>query len=161
MEIWEVCSFVSGVNVNEEQHPQVHVREFTADEELKVRWAEMVRLGKFETKKDIFQRSRPGPLLTFTLVRTVKNRELACELCLRPFRRQSGARSLCLSNSWPQNNKMLHVLAAHHGWSVRYFDVRKEFLNTPIKDLVFAVPTDKFQSRILGGVWEMTRAVFC
>ena len=54
---------------------------------------------------------------------------------------------------------MLLVLAAHHGWSVRFFDVSRAFLHTPIKDPVFAVPPEEYQSPIPGGVWEMTKAV--
>ena len=55
---------------------------------------------------------------------------------------------------------MLLVLAAHHGWSVRFFDVSRAFLHTPIKTRVFAVPPEEYQSPIPGGVWEMTKTVY-
>ena len=89
MEIAEVCSFISDVNVNEEPHPRVPVMEFTADEELQAKWAEIARLEKFEAKRDIPRDQATGPLLTFTWVRTVKNGELAYRPCLRRFGRQS------------------------------------------------------------------------
>ena len=54
---------------------------------------------------------------------------------------------------------MMLVLAAHHGWSVRFFDVSRAFLHTPIKDPVFAVPPEE-HSTIPGGVWEMTMSVY-
>ena len=50
---------------------------------------------------------------------------------------------------------MLLVLAAHHGWSARFFDV---ILHTPSR-LLCAVPPEEHQSLILGGVWEMTKTV--
>ena len=55
------------------------------------------------------------------------------------------------------------VLAAHHGWSVRFFDVTRaeeEFLHTPIKDPVLAVPTEEFEGPIPVGVSEMTKTVY-
>ena len=79
MEIAEVCSFISDVNVNEESHPHVPVMEFTADEELHAKWAEIVRLEEFEAKKDIFRDQVTGP---YTWVRTGKNGELRNRLCL-------------------------------------------------------------------------------
>ena len=79
-------------NVNEEPHPQVPVMEFTADEELHVKWAEIVRLKNFEAKKDILRQQATGPLLTVTWVPTVQK------------------------GSSPQIFKMMPVLAARHGW---------------------------------------------
>ena len=55
----------------------------------------------------------------------------------------------------PQIYKMLLVLAAHHGWSVRFPDVSRVFLHTPI-----AVPPEEHHSPIPGGVWEMTNTVW-
>ena len=77
------------VNVNEEPHPPVPGMEFTADEELQAKWAEVVRLADFEAKKDIHKKPATGLLLPFTWVRTVKKGELIYRHCLRPFRRQS------------------------------------------------------------------------
>ena len=85
-------------------------------------------------------------------------------LCLRPFGRQSerSKESLYCPTPGPQIYKMMLVLAAHHGWSVRFFDVCREleFLHTPIKDPVFAVPPEEYHSPIPGGVWEITNSVF-
>ena len=83
-------------------------------------------------------------------------------LCLRPFGRQSerSKESLCCPTPKPQISKMMLVLAAYHGWSVRFFDVSGAFLHTPIKDPVFAVPPEEYQSPIPGGVWEMTKSVY-
>ena len=69
MEIVEVCSFITDVNVNEEPHPQIPVMEFAADEELQVKWAEIVRLDEFEAKKDIPREQATGLVLTFTWLR--------------------------------------------------------------------------------------------
>ena len=52
------------------------------------------------------------------------------------------------------------VLAAHHGWSVRFFDISRAFLHTPIKDRVFAVPPEEYHNPIPRGVWEMTKSVY-
>ena len=54
---------------------------------------------------------------------------------------------------------MMLVLAAHHGWSVRFFDVSRAFLHTPIKTRVLAIPPEEYQSPIHDGVWEMTETV--
>ena len=54
---------------------------------------------------------------------------------------------------------MLLILAAHYGWSVRFFDVSRAFLHTPIKTRVFAVPPEEYQRPIPGCVWEMTKTV--
>ena len=66
MEIAEVCALISDVNVNEEPHPQVAVMEFTADEEVEAKWADIVRLEEFEAKKDIPREQATGTLRTFT-----------------------------------------------------------------------------------------------
>ena len=60
----------------------------------------------------------------------------------------------------PQIYKMLLVLAAHHGWSARFFDVSSPFLHTSTKTRVFATPPEEYQSPIPGGVWEMTKTVY-
>ena len=72
MEIAEVCSFISDVNVNEERLSPVPEMEFTDDEEWQAKSAELARLDDFEAKKDIPRDQATGPLLTFTWVRTVK-----------------------------------------------------------------------------------------
>ena len=55
---------------------------------------------------------------------------------------------------------MMLVWTADHGWNVRFFDVGKAFLYTPIKDPVFACNTSEvYHSPIPGGVWEMIKAV--
>ena len=68
--------------------------------------------------------------------------------------------SLCCPTPGPQIDKILLELAAQHGWSVRFFDVSRAFLHTPIKTRVFAVPPEEYQSPIPGGVWEMTKTVY-
>ena len=79
MEIAEVCSFISDVNVNE----------FMDEEEWPALSAELARLNEFEAKKDIPQDQATGPLLPSKRVRTVKNGVPDCRLCLRPFGGQS------------------------------------------------------------------------
>ena len=161
MEISEVCSFISDVNVNEEPHPSVPDVEFTDEEEWQAKSAELASFDEFEAKKDIPRDQANGPLLTFTWVRTVKNGMPNYRLCLRPFGRQSerSNESLYCPTPGPQIFKMMLVLAAHHGWSVRFFDVSRVSLHTPIKDPVFAVPPEEYHSPIPGGVWEMTMSV--
>ena len=88
MDIAEVCSFISDVNVNEEPHPPVPEMKFTDEEEWLVLSAELARLDEFEAKKDIPRDQATGPLLTFKCVRTVKNGMPNYRLCLRPFGRQ-------------------------------------------------------------------------
>ena len=87
-------------------------------------WAELASVDEFDAKKDIPRDQATGPLLTFTWVRTVKNEAPNYRLCLRPFCRQSerSKDSLYCPTPGPQTYKMLLVLAAHHGWSVRSFD---------------------------------------
>ena len=65
MEIAEVCSFISDVNVNEESHPPVPEMEFIDEEEWLALSAELARLDEFEAKKDIPRDQATGPLLTF------------------------------------------------------------------------------------------------
>ena len=79
-----------------------------------------------------------------------------------PFGRQSerSKESLSCPTPGPKIYKMLLVLGAHHGWSVRFFDVSRAFLHTPIKTCVFAVPLEEHQSPIPGGVWQMTETVY-
>ena len=48
MEIAEICSLISDVNVNEEPHPQVPVMEFSAEEEWQALCAVLARLDEFE-----------------------------------------------------------------------------------------------------------------
>ena len=60
----------------------------------------------------------------------------------------------------PQIYKMMLVLTAHHGWCVSFSDVSRVFLHTSIKDLVFDVPPEEYQSQIPGGVGEMTTTVY-
>ena len=119
MEIAEICSLISDVNVNEEPHPRVLVMEFSDDEEWQALCAELTRLNEFDAKKDIPRDQATGPLLTFTWVPTVKIGAPNCRLCLRPFGRQSerSKESLYCPTPGPQIYKMLLVLAAHHGWS--------------------------------------------
>ena len=51
-----------------------------------------------------------------------------------------------------QNAKMLRVLSAHHGWSVRFFDVSTALVLTPVEDAVLAVPPEDCQGPTHGGV---------
>ena len=53
MEIAEVCSFVSDVNVNEELHPSAPELEFTDEEEWHALNAELTRLDEFQKKTDM------------------------------------------------------------------------------------------------------------
>ena len=160
MEIAEVCSFISDVNVNEEPHPPVPEMEFTDEEEWLALSAELGRLDEFEAKKDIPRDQATGPLLTFKWVRTVKNGMPNYRLCLRPLvDNQREAKNLS-TVQLPGHYKMMLVLAAHHGWSVRFSDANRAFLHTPIKDPVFAVPPEECHSPIPGGVWEMTKSVY-
>ena len=55
----------------------------------------------------------------------------------------------------PQIYKMMLVLTAHHGWCVSFSDVSRIFLHTSIKDPVFDVPPEEYQSQISGGVGSM------
>ena len=55
----------------------------------------------------------------------------------------------------PQIYKMMLVLTAHHGWCVSFSDVSREFLHTSIKDPVFDVPPEEYQSQISEGVGSM------
>ena len=115
-EIFENCSWISDVSVNEEPHPQVLVGEFTDEEEWQALSAELARLDEFDAKKDIPKEQATGPQLTFTCVRTEKNSAPNYRLCLRPSGRQSerSKESLYCPTPGPQINKMLLVLAAHH-----------------------------------------------
>ena len=134
-EIAEICSLISDVNVNEEPHPQAPVGE----EEWQALCAELARLDEFDAKKDIPRDQATGPLLTFMfVVRRVKNGAPNNRLCLRPFGRQSqkSPESLNCPTPGPQIYKMLFVLAAYHGWSVRFFDVSRAFLHTHPSKLV-------------------------
>ena len=164
-EISEICWWISDVNVNEEPHPQVLVGEFTDEEEWQALSAELARLDEFDAKKDIHRDQATGPLLTFTWVRTVKNGAPNYRLCLRPLRpfgRQSerSDESLYCPTPRPQIYKMLLVLAARHGSGVRFFDVSIAFLHTHLKTSVFAIPPEKYQSPIPGGVWEKTKTMY-
>ena len=84
---------------------------------------------EFDAKKDISRDQAAGPALTFTWVRTVKNGAPNCRLCLRPFGRQSekSKESHYCPTPGPPKHKMLLVLAAHHGWSVRVFRCQQGF----------------------------------
>ena len=151
-----VCSLISNVKVDEEPHPQVPVGEFSDEENWQALCAGLARLSEFDAKKDIPRDQATGPLLTFTWFRTVKNGAPSYRLCLRPVGRQpeKSKESLYCPTPGPQIYKMLLVLAAFHGWSVRFFDV------SSIKTRVFAVPPEECQSPIPGGVWEMTKTVY-
>ena len=161
-EISEICSWISDVNANEEPHLQGPVGEFTDEEEWQALSAELAHLDEFDAKKDIPRDHAPGPLLTFTWVRTVKNGAPNFRLCLLLFGRQSERckESLYCPTLGPQIYRMLLVLAVTV-WSVRFFDISRTFLHTPIKTRVFANPPEDYQSPIPGGVSEMTKTVYC
>ena len=56
----------------------------------------------------------------------------------------------------PQIYKMMLVLTAHHGWCVSFSDVSRIFLHTSIKDPLFDVTPEEYQSQISGrGVGSM------
>ena len=95
-------------------------------------------------------------MLTFTWVPHSENREVAYRR-LRPFGRHSDEKQgvSFLSHSTAtdlQNAKKLRVLAAHHGWSVRFFDVSTALVHTPVKDAVLVVPPEDCQGPTHGGV---------
>ena len=120
--------------MNEQPQPQAPVGELSDEEEGQALCAELARLDSMRRKTS--PEIRPlGPLLTFTWVRTVKNGAPDYRLCLRPFGRQSerNKESLYCPTPGPQIYKMLLVLAACHGWSVRFFDVSRAFLHTRSK----------------------------
>ena len=58
MEIAEVCSFVSDVNVREEPHPQVPVMEFTADEDCRPN-ARRLAARKTSRRRETFPEVKP------------------------------------------------------------------------------------------------------
>ena len=137
--------------MNEESHPQVPVGEFSDEEEWQALCAELARLNEFDAKKDIPRDQATGPLLTFRWVCTVKNGQTVGCVCAfwSTVRKEQGV-SL-LPDAWttdPQN-----VVCSGCLWfGVRFFDVSRAFLHTPIKTRVFAVPPEECQSRIPGGV---------
>ena len=159
MEIAEIFSLISDVNVNEEPHPQVPVMEFSDEEEWQAQCAELACLNVFDAKKDTPRDQATGPDLHVGS----HSEEWSTSTNLSvPFGRQSerNEESLCCPTPGQQIYKMLLVLAAHHGWSVRFFDVSRASLHTPIKTPVFAVPPEEYESPIPGGVWEMTKTVY-
>ena len=63
MEIAEICSLISDVNVNKEPHHQVIVMEFSDEAEWQAPYAELARLDEFNAKKDIPRDQAAGPQL--------------------------------------------------------------------------------------------------
>ena len=55
MEIADVCSFISDVNVNEEPHPPVPEMEFTDEEEWLALSAELARLASSNRRKTFLE----------------------------------------------------------------------------------------------------------
>ena len=115
MQIAEICSLISDVNVIEEPHPQAPVMVFSDEEVWQALCVELARLDEFDAKKDILRDEATGRLLTFTWIRTVKNGAPNYRLCLRPFGRQSerSKESLYCPTPGHQIYKMLLVLPAH------------------------------------------------
>ena len=92
-------------------------------------------LTKVRSKKEVIDEARAsGATVHFASLMDIchlKNAESEAKhrLCLHPFGRQSerSKESLFCPTPGSQIYKMMLVLAAHHGWSVRFFDVSRAF----------------------------------
>ena len=46
--------------------------------------------------------------------------------------------------------KIMLVMAEHHGWSVKFFDISRAFLHTPVRERVFLKAPPEYRDHCLG-----------
>ena len=102
------------------------------------RFAEFDRLEQYKAKSDVELSEVDGPLLSTVWVDEARAEGVKSRVCARPFNMPKKPKDELFAPT-PSSNvlKILLVMAEHHGWSVKFFDISRAFLHTPVRERIF------------------------
>ena len=144
-----VMGLIAAIEPNEENDPLDEVEmpevEPTEAEELEAKMEEIGRLVEYNAFTLVWPEAR-DVVLTLTWVKEFRSGKLKYRLCARPFGRKMPRSRDELYTPTPcmTSARALLVFAHRHGLSVRFFDVSRAFLHTPIRDRVLVRPPPEF-----------------
>ena len=135
-------------------------KSFNEDEHYAAKQEEIKKLESFQAFHEV-RRSEADHVLTPTWVRTVKNNSLCYRLCCRPFGRKehwSKDELYCPTPS-SMTSKLVLVRASLKKQTVRFFDISRAFLHTPVKRKVFLKPPPEYEAQMEDCVWELDKVM--
>ena len=130
------------VEVNEEEIPNVKMNDkLTPEVESVIKHEELERLDEFRAYDAVPRADALTKILTLTWVMEQRSGEWRARLCARPFGKAPRPKDeLYTPTPFPSTIRALLVYAHLNGLAVRFFDVRRAFLHTPIRDDVWIEP---------------------
>ena len=143
----QAVAVIEGIEPNEEIEQMPDKEEpseeaFTEDEHWDAKQEEIEKLTSFQGFHDVPASQATTAILKPTWVKQVKNGKLCYRLCVRPFGRGvkwTRDELFCPTPS-ASVGKILLVRAALKGHAVRFFDISRAFLHTPVKRRIFLQP---------------------
>jgi hypothetical protein len=128
--------------VNEEEAPNVKVSAvLTPEVESVIKKEELDRLEEFKAYDAVPRSSAQSKVLSLTWVMEQRSGEWRARLCARPFGKVPRPKDeLYTPTPFPSTIRAMLVYAHLHGLAVRFFDVRRAFLHTPIREDVWIEP---------------------
>ena len=167
----EINHIIAAVMVNEEKlNPRISRDGRWEDHELKqAHYAEFDRLVEFEAKRDVLRSDALGPILTVRWVDEDRASGLKSRICARPFNKSSPPKdNLFTPTPALCTLKLFLVVAQRRGYAVKFFDISRAFLHTPIReDLCLQPPSDYWtywkdmSGEDLGDVvWQMQCTIY-
>ena len=130
------------------------------DDELRAKEAEFQRLEDFAGYSVWPRGSNASKLLTLTWVMEWRSGELKARLCARPFGRQKKPRDeLFCPTPMPSSIRALLILAALRGYVVRFFDISRAFLHTPLREDVWVEPPPEWPNPH-NEIWKLECALY-
>ena len=118
-------------------------------------------MKSFEAFHEV-KRNEADVILTPMWVQTVKNGKLCYRLRCRPFRRKvhwSKDELYCPTPSSMTSNLML-ARASLKRQAVRFFDISRAFLRTPVKRKVFLKPPVEYRPEMEERVWQLDKVMY-
>jgi hypothetical protein len=143
---------ISAIEPNEDESYEqlnervVSGRVYSNDDVKKARFAEFERLDEYQAKEDVSRESIDGPLLSVVWVDESRAEGLKSRICARPFNMpKKHPDMLYTPTPGAATLRTLLCLAASRSWEVRFFDISRAFLHTPIREKVFLVPPPEYR----------------
>ena len=120
--------------VNEEEIPNAKMNDkLTPEVEAVIKHEELERLDEFRAYDAVPRADALMKILTLTWVMEQRSGEWRARLCARPFGKATRPKDeLYTPTPFPSTIRALLVYAHLNGLAVRFFEVRRAFLHTPI-----------------------------
>ena len=163
-EVIGMIAAVEGLNKSdcEDEQPTIDMKNNQPDEKTleEIKNAELERFKEYNVYTAVPRSSARGKILTMTWVIEQRSGERKARLCARPFgKAPRHADEVYCPTPFPSTIRVLLALAAVRNYAVRFFDVSRAFLHTPIREDVWIEPPVEWKGNG-DEVWHMNCTVY-